>query len=111
VEFHLRSMEAPLNKSDVTNRFGDCDFILAVFTCFLCHFDRFAVIRDIRSLTMAELHFRSMEARQIKSDVTIQFLVGGSVVHCAGIFHLSGSVQKLFKKFMLLQHLRIFFNF
>jgi hypothetical protein len=49
---------------------------------------------------MAEFHFRSMEALQNKSDVTIQFLVGGFVVHFAGIFHLSGSVQKLFKNFM-----------
>jgi hypothetical protein len=37
-----------------------------------------------------------MEAPQDKSDVTIQFLVGGLVIHFAGIFHLSGSVQKVF---------------
>jgi hypothetical protein len=42
-------MEASL-KSEVTNRFGDCDFVLAFFTCFLCHPDRFEVIRDFRSL-------------------------------------------------------------
>jgi hypothetical protein len=52
-----------------------------------------------------------MEASQNKSDVTIQFLVGGLVIHFAGIFHLSGSVQKLFKNFMLVQWLKIFFNF
>jgi hypothetical protein len=52
---------------------------------------------------MAEFHFRSMEAPQNKSDVTIQFLVGGLVFHLAGIFHLSFSVQKLFKNFMLVQ--------
>jgi hypothetical protein len=49
-----------------------------------------------------------MEASQNKSDVTIQFLVGGLVIHFAGIFHLSGSVQKLFKNFMLVQWLKIF---
>jgi hypothetical protein len=43
-------MEAPKNKSDVTNRFGDRDFVLAVCTCFLCYSDRFEVIRDFRSL-------------------------------------------------------------
>jgi hypothetical protein len=45
-------------------------------------------------------HFRLMEASQNKSDVTIQFLVCGLVIHFAGIFHLSCSVQKLFKIFM-----------
>jgi hypothetical protein len=52
---------------------------------------------------MAEIHFRSMEASQNKSDVTIQFPVGGLVIRFAGIFHLSCSVRKLFKNFMLLQ--------
>jgi hypothetical protein len=60
---------------------------------------------------MAEIHFRSMEASDIESDVTIQFLVGGLDIHFAGIFHVSCSVQKLFKNFMLLQQLRNFFNF
>jgi hypothetical protein len=48
---HFPSMKATQNKSDVTNRFGDRDFILAVCTCFLreCG-DRFEVIRDFRSL-------------------------------------------------------------
>jgi hypothetical protein len=52
-----------------------------------------------------------MEAPQNKSDVTIQLLVGGLVIHFAGIFHLSGSVQKLIKNFMLVQWLKIFFHF
>jgi hypothetical protein len=52
-----------------------------------------------------------MEASQNKSDVTIQFLVGGLVIHFAGIFHLSASVQKLFKNFMFVQWLKKFFNF
>jgi hypothetical protein len=43
-------MEALQNKSDVTNRFGDRDFILAVCTGFTCKCDRFEVIRDFRSL-------------------------------------------------------------
>jgi hypothetical protein len=60
---------------------------------------------------MAEIHFRSMEASQNESDVTIQFLVGGLVIHFAGIFHLSCSVQKLFKNFMLVQWLKNFFQF
>jgi hypothetical protein len=50
-----------------------------------------------------------MQAPQNKSDVTIQFLVGGLVIHFAGIFHLSFSVQKLFKNFMLVQWLKNFF--
>jgi hypothetical protein len=57
---------------------------------------------------MAEFHFRSMEASQNKSDVTIQFLVCGLVIHFAGIFHLSCSVQKLFKIFMFVQWLNFF---
>jgi hypothetical protein len=49
-ETHFRSMEASQNKSDVTNRFGDRDFILAVCTCFIRKSDRLEVIRDFRSL-------------------------------------------------------------
>jgi hypothetical protein len=60
---------------------------------------------------MAETHFWSMEASQNESDVTIQFLVGGLVIHFVGIFHISCAVQKLFKNFMLLQKLRNFFDF
>jgi hypothetical protein len=62
-------------------------------------------------LIMAEFHFRSIGASQNKSDVTIEFLVGGSVIHFAGIFHLSFSVQKLFKNSMRVQWLNFFFNF
>jgi hypothetical protein len=57
---------------------------------------------------MTEVHFLSMEASQNKSDVTIQILVGGLVIHFAAIFHLSFSVQKLFKNFMLVQWLKFF---
>jgi hypothetical protein len=49
-EIHFRSMEASQNKRDVTNRFGDRDFILAVSTCFLCNSDCFEVISDFLSL-------------------------------------------------------------
>jgi hypothetical protein len=49
-EFHFRLIEAPQIKSDVTSRFGDRDFVLAVCTCFLSNSDRFEVIRDFRSL-------------------------------------------------------------
>jgi hypothetical protein len=51
------SMKATQNKSDVTNRFGDRDFVLAVCTCFLSNFDRFEVIRDFRSLNHAGIPF------------------------------------------------------
>jgi hypothetical protein len=43
-------MKATQNKSDVTNRFGDRDFILAVCTCFVRKCGRFQVIRDFRWL-------------------------------------------------------------
>jgi hypothetical protein len=49
-EFHFRLTEAPQNKSDVTNGFGDRDFILAVCSCFLRKYGRFEVIRDFLSL-------------------------------------------------------------
>jgi hypothetical protein len=52
-----------------------------------------------------------MEASNIESDVTVQFLVGGLVIHFAGIFHLSCSVQKFFSNFLPLKQLRIFLNF
>jgi hypothetical protein len=58
-----------------------------------------------------DIHFRSMEAPQNKSDVTTNFQVGGLVIHFAGIFHLSCSVQKLFKNFMLVQWLKNVCNF
>jgi hypothetical protein len=47
---HFPSMKATQNESDVTNRFGDRDFILAVCTRFLSNSDRFEVIRDFHSL-------------------------------------------------------------
>jgi hypothetical protein len=49
-----------------------------------------------------------MEALRNKSDGTIQFLVGGLVIHFAGIFHLSCSVQKLFKNFMFVAMVKQF---
>jgi hypothetical protein len=45
------------DKSDVTNRFGDGDFVLAVCTCFLCNSDRFEVVRDFRSLKNGRIPF------------------------------------------------------
>jgi hypothetical protein len=59
---------------------------------------------------MAEIHFRSMEAPQNKSDVTIQFLVGGLVTHFAGTFYLFCSVEQLFKSFRLVQWLKMICN-
>jgi hypothetical protein len=52
-----------------------------------------------------------MEAPQNKSDVTIQFLVGGLVIHFAGTFHLSFSVQKVIQDFYACAMVKIFFNF
>jgi hypothetical protein len=56
-QIHFRSIEAPQNKSDVTSRFGDRDFILAVCTCFLRKCGRFEVIRDFRSLKNGGIPF------------------------------------------------------
>jgi hypothetical protein len=56
-KIHFRSMEAPQNKSDVTNRFVDRDFTLAVCTCFLRKGGRFEVIRDFRSLKTGGIPF------------------------------------------------------
>jgi hypothetical protein len=42
-------MKAMQNKSAVTNRFGDRDFVLAVRTGFFCNSDRFEVIGDFRA--------------------------------------------------------------
>jgi hypothetical protein len=55
-------MEATQNKSDVTNRFGDRDFILAVCTCFLRNSDRFEVIRDFLSFKHGGIPFRVDES-------------------------------------------------
>jgi hypothetical protein len=56
-EVHFRSMEAPQNKSDVTNGFGDRDFILTVCTCFLCKCGCSEVIRDFCSLRNGGIPF------------------------------------------------------
>jgi hypothetical protein len=111
-EIHFRSMEVPQNKSDVINGFGDRDFILVVCTCFIRKCGRFEVIRDFRSLKNGGIPFPvdgSIAGK--KCDVAIQFLVGGLVIHFARIFHLSFSVQKLFKNFMLVHLLKNFFTF
>jgi hypothetical protein len=50
-------MKATQNKSDVTNRFGDRDFILPVCTCFLSDSNRFGVIRDFGSLKNGGIPF------------------------------------------------------
>jgi hypothetical protein len=49
-ETHFRSIEASQNKSDVTNGFGDRNFVVAVITCFIRQCDHFEVIRDFRYL-------------------------------------------------------------
>jgi hypothetical protein len=50
-------MQATQNKSDVTNRFGVQDFVLAVCTCFLRECGRLEVIRDFRSLKNGGIPF------------------------------------------------------
>jgi hypothetical protein len=52
-----------------------------------------------------------MGVSQIKSDVTIHFLVGGLVIHFAGNFHLSCSVQNFLKEFHACAFVTIFFQF
>jgi hypothetical protein len=52
-----------------------------------------------------------MEASQNKSDVTIQFLVGGLVIHFAGIFHLSWFRSKVIQEFHACAMVKNFFNF
>jgi hypothetical protein len=54
---HFLSTEATQNESDVSNQFGDRDFILAVCTCFLRKCCRFEVIRDFRSLNHGGIPF------------------------------------------------------
>jgi hypothetical protein len=56
-EIHFRSIEAPQNKSDVTNGFVERDFILAVCACFLRKCGRFEIIRDFRSLKNGRILF------------------------------------------------------
>jgi hypothetical protein len=50
-------MRATQDKSDVTNRFGDSDFVLAVCTCFLSNCDHSEVIRDFRSVQNGGIPF------------------------------------------------------
>jgi hypothetical protein len=59
---------------------------------------------------MAEIHFWSMEASEKKSDVTIQFLVGGLVIHFAGIFHIFLR-SKVIQEFQACAVVKNFFNF
>jgi hypothetical protein len=110
-EIYFPSMKAPQNKSDFTNGFGDHDFVLAVFICFLRKCGRFAVIRDVCSVKNGGIPFAVDGSVAEKCDVTIQFLVGGLVIDFDRICHLSFSVQKLFKNFILVQWLKNFFNF
>jgi hypothetical protein len=54
---HFPSVRVTQDKSDVTNRFGDRDFVLAVCTCFLRKSGRFEVIRDFRALKNGGIPF------------------------------------------------------
>jgi hypothetical protein len=57
LQTHFPSTKATQDKSDVTKRFGDRDFVLAVCTCFLSTSDQFEVIRDFRSLNNGGIPF------------------------------------------------------
>jgi hypothetical protein len=50
-------MEAPQSESDVTNRFGNRDLVLAVCTFFVRKRGRFEVIRDCRLLKNGGIPF------------------------------------------------------
>jgi hypothetical protein len=56
-ETHFRSIKESHYQIDVTNRFGDRDFVLAVCTCFIRKCDRFEVIRNFRSLIHGGIPF------------------------------------------------------
>jgi hypothetical protein len=107
LQTHFRSLKITQNKSDVTNRFGDRDFVLAVCTCFLSNSDRFEVIRDFRSLNHGGIPFPVDGCIAEKCDVTIQFLIGSLVIHFAGIFH----VFSPFKSYSISCLWKFFFNF
>jgi hypothetical protein len=51
-----------------------------------------------------------MEASQNKSDVTILYLVGGFVIHFAGIFHASCSGSKVIQEFLAFAVVKKFFS-
>jgi hypothetical protein len=59
---------------------------------------------------MAETHFLSMEAPQNKSDVTIQFLVGGLVI-TSPEFPSVLFRSKVIQKFHAFAAVKNFFNF
>jgi hypothetical protein len=56
-ETHFQSIKRSHNQTDVANRLGDRDFILAVCTCFIRKCGRFEVIRDFRSLNHGGIPF------------------------------------------------------
>jgi hypothetical protein len=51
------TMKTTQNKSDVTNGFGDRDFVIAICTSFLSKSDRSEVIRDFHSLNHGGIPF------------------------------------------------------
>jgi hypothetical protein len=73
--------------------------------------DRLDVFHHFRSFKHVGIPFPVEGGIAEKTDVTTHFPVGGLVVQYAGIFHVSCSVQKLFKNFMLVQWLKFSFQF
>jgi hypothetical protein len=67
---HFRFIEASQNKSDVTNRFGDRNFLLDDFTGFPLNTTVSKFFGSLVRQKLAEIHFRSMEASQNDIDVT-----------------------------------------
>jgi hypothetical protein len=56
-KIRFQTMEAPQNKSNVTNRFCDRDFALAVCTCFVRKCGRFEAFRHFRSVIHGVIPF------------------------------------------------------
>jgi hypothetical protein len=54
---HFRSTKGSHNQINVTNRFGNSDFILADCICFVRKRDRFGVLREFRSLKNGKIPF------------------------------------------------------
>jgi hypothetical protein len=101
-------MAAPENESDVTNRFGNSDFILAVCTGFLRKCGRFEVIRNFRSLNHGGIPFpvdRSIAEQKRRQNSISGWRFSYSLCRS---FPPSASVQKLLKSFMDVQGLKFF---
>jgi hypothetical protein len=101
---HFPSMKATQNKSDVTNRFCDLDFLLAVCTYFLCNSDCFKVICDFRSLKNARIPFPVDGSTQNESDVSIGFGDRDFILTVCTCFLRKGGRFAVIRDFRSLNH-------